>query len=110
MPHIRVAGMARGGGPGVASGGHACAVYARCPSAGLALAAIAAAVPAFTVNLALQLAPVRVNLIAAGFADTPLSPSLLGDDLDSRRDPAPRHPPIRRVAVPDDVAALAGHS
>ncbi len=29
-----------------------------------------------TKNLALELAPVRVNLIAAGFVDTPLSASL----------------------------------
>ena len=41
---------------------------------GLALiSALTAAVPAMTRNLALELAPVRVNLIAAGFVDTPLS-------------------------------------
>ena len=30
-------------------------------------------------NLALELAPIRVNLIAAGFVDTPLSAAILGD-------------------------------
>jgi NAD(P)-dependent dehydrogenase (short-subunit alcohol dehydrogenase family) len=35
-----------------------------------------------TASLALELAPVRVNLIAAGFVDTPLSASLLGDQLE----------------------------
>ena len=35
--------------------------------------------------LALEVAPVRVNLIAAGFVDTPLSASLLGDEIDERR-------------------------
>ena len=40
---------------------------------------VAAALPALTANLALELAPVRVNLIAAGFVDTPLSASLLGN-------------------------------
>ena len=52
----------------------------------LGLASAATAVlPPFTAALALELAPVRVNLIAAGFVDTPLSASLLGDDLESKR-------------------------
>ena len=37
-----------------------------------------------TKNLALELAPVRVNLIAAGFVDTPLSAALLGEELETR--------------------------
>jgi NAD(P)-dependent dehydrogenase (short-subunit alcohol dehydrogenase family) len=45
------------------------------------LAAATAALPPFTAALALELAPVRVNLIAAGFVDTLLSASLLGDGL-----------------------------
>jgi NAD(P)-dependent dehydrogenase (short-subunit alcohol dehydrogenase family) len=42
--------------------------------------------PTLTAGLALDLAPIRVNLIAPGFVDTPLSASLLGDDLDARRE------------------------
>jgi NAD(P)-dependent dehydrogenase (short-subunit alcohol dehydrogenase family) len=42
------------------------------------LATATAALPPFTAALALELAPVRVNLIAAGFVDAPLSASLLG--------------------------------
>jgi NAD(P)-dependent dehydrogenase (short-subunit alcohol dehydrogenase family) len=42
------------------------------------ISALRAAMPAMTKNLALELAPVRVNLIAAGFVDTPLSASILG--------------------------------
>ena len=53
---------------------------------GLGIVSAATAVlPPFTAALALELAPVRVNLIAAGFVDTPLSASLLGDDLEARR-------------------------
>jgi len=60
---------------------------ARRPARGLALvSAFTAAMPAFVAGLALDLAPVRVSLIAAGFVDAPLSASLLGDQLDSRRD------------------------
>ena len=65
--------------------------------------------PAMTKNLALELAPVRVNLIAAGFVDTPLSASLLGDQLDARREQLRATLPIRRVVGPADVAALAVH-
>jgi NAD(P)-dependent dehydrogenase (short-subunit alcohol dehydrogenase family) len=50
-----------------------------------------------------------VNLLAAGFVDTPLSASLLGDDLDARRSELRRTLPIRRVVEPEDVAALAVH-
>ncbi|MEV0689352.1 SDR family oxidoreductase [Streptomyces sp. NPDC050388] len=71
--------------------------------------AVTAAMPAFAASLALELAPVRVNLIAAGFVDTPLSARLLGDALDARREELRAALPIGRVVVPDDVAALAVH-
>ena len=49
------------------------------------VSAATAALPPFTAALALELAPVRVNLIGAGFVDTPLSAALLGDRLEERR-------------------------
>jgi NAD(P)-dependent dehydrogenase (short-subunit alcohol dehydrogenase family) len=73
------------------------------------LSALSAALPALTKNLALELAPVRVNLIAAGFVDTPLSATLLGDQLDARREQLRTNLPIRRVVGPADIAALAVH-
>ena len=83
---------------------------ARRPGAGLAIAAtVAAALPALTANLALELAPVRVNLIATGFVDTPLSASLLGDQLEARRAQLRATLPIGRVVGPADVASLAVH-
>ena len=79
-------------------------------AAGLTLiSALTAALPALTKNLALELAPVRVNLIAAGFVDTPLSATLLGDQLDARREQLRTTLPIGRVVGPADVAALALH-
>jgi NAD(P)-dependent dehydrogenase (short-subunit alcohol dehydrogenase family) len=71
--------------------------------------AATAVLPPFVAALALQLAPVRVNLIAAGFVDTPLSASLLGDGLDARREELRAKLPIGRVVGPEDVAALAVH-
>ncbi|HKA82339.1 MAG TPA: SDR family oxidoreductase [Acidimicrobiales bacterium] len=73
------------------------------------ISAATAALPPFTAALALELAPVRVNLIAAGFVDTPLSAALLGDRLDERREELRTTLPIGRVVVPADVAALAVH-
>jgi NAD(P)-dependent dehydrogenase (short-subunit alcohol dehydrogenase family) len=82
----------------------------RRPAIGLGIeSAITVALPALTANLALELAPIRVNLIAAGFVDTPLSASLLGDELEHRRDQLRAKLPIRRVVGPADVAALAVH-
>jgi NAD(P)-dependent dehydrogenase (short-subunit alcohol dehydrogenase family) len=82
----------------------------RRPSLGFGIAStVTAALPALTANLALELAPVRVNLIAAGFVDTELSASLLGDELENRRSQLRAKLPIRRVVQPADVAALAVH-
>ena len=73
------------------------------------ISALTAALPAMTRNLALELAPVRVNVIAAGFVDTPLSERLLGEKIDDRRNQLRTRLPIRRVVGPADVAALAVH-
>jgi len=73
------------------------------------VSALTAALPALTKGLALEIAPVRVNLIAAGFVDTPLSAVLLGDQLETRREQLRETLPIRRVVGPEDVAALAVH-
>ena len=73
------------------------------------MAAATAAKPALIANLALEIAPIRVNLIAAGFVDTPLSASLLGNDLYQRRDELRATLPIGRVVGPADIAALAVH-
>ena len=79
-------------------------------AAGLAfISGLTAALPAVTRNLALELAPIRVNLIAAGFAGTPLPAPLLGGQLDARREQLRTPLPIRRVLGPAGIAALAVH-
>src|SRR6185436_17144278 len=69
------------------------------------IGALTAAMPALTKNLALEVAPLRVNLIAAGFVDTPLSATLLGDQLEARRAELRDTLPVRRVIGPADIAA-----
>jgi NAD(P)-dependent dehydrogenase (short-subunit alcohol dehydrogenase family) len=82
----------------------------RATAPGLAfISALTAALPALIKNLALELAPIRANVIAAGFVDTPLSAALLGDELDARREQLRTTLPIRRVIGPADIAKLAVH-
>jgi NAD(P)-dependent dehydrogenase (short-subunit alcohol dehydrogenase family) len=109
MP-IQVARNARGkvrpGGTLLFMGG----TGGRRPAPGLAfISTLTAGLPALTKNLALELAPIRVNLIAAGFVDTPLSAALLGDELDARLEQLRATLPIRRVVGPADIGALAVH-
>jgi NAD(P)-dependent dehydrogenase (short-subunit alcohol dehydrogenase family) len=79
-------------------------------AAGLAFTvALTAALPVMTRCLALEVAPIRVNLIAAGFVDTPLSGSWLGDRIGELREQPRTTLPIGRVVGPADIAALAVH-
>jgi NAD(P)-dependent dehydrogenase (short-subunit alcohol dehydrogenase family) len=73
------------------------------------ISAITAALSMMTKGLASELAPIRVNVIAAGFVDTPGSAAMLGDRLGVRRDQLATTLPIRRVIGPADLAALAVH-
>jgi NAD(P)-dependent dehydrogenase (short-subunit alcohol dehydrogenase family) len=99
-------GKVRPGGTLIFMGG----TGARRPGVGLSIVAgTTAALPAMTASLALEIAPIRVNLIAAGFVDTPLSASILGDGLEQRRSELRATLPIGRVVGPADVAALAVH-
>jgi NAD(P)-dependent dehydrogenase (short-subunit alcohol dehydrogenase family) len=74
------------------------------------VSAATATLPPFVAALSLALAPVRVNLIAAGFVDTPLSASYFSaEGLEARREELRATLPIGRVVGPADVAALAVH-
>src|SRR5690349_18349171 len=100
------AGKVRPGGTLLFMGG----TGGRRTAAGLSLiAALTAALPAMIKTLALEIAPVRVNLIAPGFVDTPLSASILGGEIDQRREQLRATLPIGRVVGPADIAALAVH-
>jgi NAD(P)-dependent dehydrogenase (short-subunit alcohol dehydrogenase family) len=103
---LHAIGTVRAGGSLVFIGG----TGGRRRGPGLAfIGAMTAALPALVENLAVELAPIRVNLVAPGFVDTPLSASLLGDELDARREQLRDTLPIGRVVGPEDVAALAVH-
>lgn len=78
----------------------------RRPSAGPLISAVTAAMPALARSLALELAPVRVNVVAPGFVDTPLSAAILGEGLEARREQLGAQLPIHRVVTPEDVATV----
>jgi NAD(P)-dependent dehydrogenase (short-subunit alcohol dehydrogenase family) len=79
------------------------------PEGAAFVSAFTAALSAMTKSLAYELAPIRVNLIAAGFVDTPLAAEILGDRIDARREELRAKLPIRRVIAAGDIAALAIH-
>jgi NAD(P)-dependent dehydrogenase (short-subunit alcohol dehydrogenase family) len=73
------------------------------------ISAITAALSAMTKSLAAELAPIRVNVIAAGFVDTSPSAAVPGDRRRARHEELEATLPIRRIIGPGDVAALAVH-
>jgi NAD(P)-dependent dehydrogenase (short-subunit alcohol dehydrogenase family) len=80
------------------------------PGYGITPAAFAV-LPPFTAALALELAPVRVNLIQAGYVDSARAWSYFKDpeEIEARREELRATLPIGRVVMPADVAALAVH-
>ena len=69
-----------------------------------------AALPALVANLAVEIAPVRVNVIAPGFVDTgAVRDGSSATGWRTRREQLRATLPIGRVVGPADVAALAVH-
>lgn len=80
------------------------------PSVGLsASAAVDAGIAVIVRSLAMELAPVRVNLIAVGFVDTRDATDSGETDLEQQRELLRRELPIGRLVGPADVGALAVH-
>jgi len=73
------------------------------------VSALTSALSSMTRSLACELAPIRVNLIAAGVVDTSFSAATLGDQPGVRREELSATLPIGRVVGPADIAALAVH-
>jgi NAD(P)-dependent dehydrogenase (short-subunit alcohol dehydrogenase family) len=105
--------IARYGSPRIRSGGSLTLMTGsgiHRPGIGFSLGQVVGrGIEALTENFALELAPIRVNALAPGFVDTPLSAFILGEGLQARRDELTRILPIHRVIQPEDVAFLAVH-
>lgn len=68
------------------------------------VAASSGAIEAFGRALALELAPVRVNTICAGFVDTPLLDAYYGDGRDEAVRELAARLPVGRIGTPQDIA------
>jgi NAD(P)-dependent dehydrogenase (short-subunit alcohol dehydrogenase family) len=82
-------------------------ILSRRPSPGLAsLAAINAAVEALGRALALELAPIRVNVVSPGLTDTPAYATMPDDARKEMFAAVAKRLPVGRVGRPDDIASL----
>ena len=66
--------------------------------------ASAAAVEALARSLALELAPIRVNVIVPGLVDTPLVAGMFGERHDDAMQAVGKTLPVGRVGQPEDIA------
>ena len=83
-------------------------ILSRRPLSGLAsLAAINAAVEALGRALAVELAPVRVNVVSPGLTDTPAYAEMPDDARNGMFAAAAKHSLVGRVGRPEDIASLA---
>jgi NAD(P)-dependent dehydrogenase (short-subunit alcohol dehydrogenase family) len=83
-------------------------ILSRRPSAGLAsLAAINAAVEALGRALAVELSPIRVNVVSPGLTDTPAYGEMPDDARRGMFAAAAKRSLVGRVGRPEDIASLA---
>lgn len=68
------------------------------------VAASSGAIEAFARTLALELAPIRVNTICAGFVDTPLLYAYYGDRREEEVKELAARLPVGRIGTPEDIA------
>jgi NAD(P)-dependent dehydrogenase (short-subunit alcohol dehydrogenase family) len=98
---VTVAGAVREGGSIVLTGGNA----GRRPAPGWSLgASVCGAMEALTRQLALELAPIRINLVVPGVTRSPLWAGMAHDDEQAMYDRLTATLPVRRVGEPSDVA------
>jgi NAD(P)-dependent dehydrogenase (short-subunit alcohol dehydrogenase family) len=81
------------------------AAYRPGPGASM-LASANGALEALARALALELAPIRVNVVSPGWVDTPIWDTLAGDAKQARLAAMAARLPVGRVGRPDDIAEV----
>ncbi|HEX7090113.1 MAG TPA: SDR family oxidoreductase [Longimicrobiales bacterium] len=100
--------LAKHGAPRIRPGGSitftsGIAAYRPGPG-GSVVAAVNGALAALGRALAIELAPIRVNVVSPGWVDTPIWDSLAGDRKSAVLDAMAERLPVRRIATADDLA------
>jgi NAD(P)-dependent dehydrogenase (short-subunit alcohol dehydrogenase family) len=68
------------------------------------IAAVNAALAGLARALAIELAPIRVNVVSPGWVDTPMWDALAGDDKAAMHEAVASRLPVGRIGTPADVA------
>jgi NAD(P)-dependent dehydrogenase (short-subunit alcohol dehydrogenase family) len=71
---------------------------------GSVVAAINGALASLAAALAVELGPIRVNVVSPGWVDTPIWKHVAGDAKTATLDAMARRLPVGRVGQPDDIA------
>ncbi|TXH83293.1 MAG: SDR family oxidoreductase [Rhizobium sp.] len=80
------------------------------PSArGSVVAAVNAALEGLVRALAVELAPIRVNVVSPGWVDTPIWAFVAGDKKDETLDAMAKRLPVGRIGQPEDIAKAIGY-
>lgn len=100
--------LAKHGAPRIAPGGSitftsGIAAYRPGPS-GAVVAAVNGALASLAYALAVELAPIRVNVVSPGWVDTPIWDAVAGSGKADALDAMAKRLPVGRVGRPDDVA------
>ncbi|WP_412064279.1 SDR family oxidoreductase [Rhizobium sp. SYY.PMSO] len=80
------------------------------PSArGSVVAAVNAALEGLVRALAVELAPIRVNVVSPGWVNTPIWTFVAGDKKDETLDAMAKRLPVGRIGQPEDIAKAIGY-
>jgi NAD(P)-dependent dehydrogenase (short-subunit alcohol dehydrogenase family) len=100
--------LAKYGAPALSAGGSitftsGIAAYRPQPK-GSVVAAVNGALASLAYALAVELGPIRVNVVSPGWIDTPIWQSVAGDAKDATLDAMAKRLPVGRIGRPHDIA------
>ncbi|MEJ2630467.1 MAG: SDR family oxidoreductase [Acidihalobacter sp.] len=100
--------LAKHGAPSLSHGGSitfTSGIAAYRPAAkGTVVAAVNGALESLAYALAIELAPIRVNVVSPGWVDTPIWDAVAGDGKDAALDSMAKRLPVARIGQPADIA------